>query len=77
VLGKGGAGRGRSQWFRIWILGHGQMVGEEDVLGQRAYSTTVKCHSEHGVLYSIKSSEFHRLIKANLESWSVLLKQAM
>jgi hypothetical protein len=39
------------------------MLGEEDVVGREAYSSTVKCHSLEGKVYCIKKEDFMTLRK--------------
>lgn len=36
----------------------GQMFGEEDVITERNYTTTLKCLTANGAVYCIKADEF-------------------
>ena len=53
------------------------MIGEEDVLTQRPYSTTITCKSNTGELLSMRSSEFFKKLKPNLDCWKVIVLTAM
>ena len=48
------------------------MFGEEDVLVERPYTTSVTCMSNTGSCYAMKSSEFFRKLKGNEESWKAI-----
>jgi hypothetical protein len=41
------------------------MFGEEDILSNRFYTTSVACKSEIGSLFCIKDTEFFRKLKPN------------
>mmetsp|Transcript_5703 Transcript_5703/g.9049 ORF Transcript_5703/g.9049 Transcript_5703/m.9049 type:complete len:166 (+) Transcript_5703:1827-2324(+) len=56
--------------------GAGQLFGEDDVVYDRNYTTTVKCISVKGALYSIKSSEFKFKFKRDDKAWNAILKMA-
>ena len=42
------------------------------MISQRTYTTSVSCKSNIGEVYCIKSDEFFRKFKGNVESWKVL-----
>ena len=58
------------------ILGQGQRFGEEDVVNERPYTSTVFCRSDTAVVFCIKKEEFFRKLKQNADCWSVILKHA-
>lgn len=53
------------------------MFGEEDVLAERNYSSTVVCKSNTAEAYCIKNAEFFRKMKANNESWKIIVFMSM
>lgn len=53
------------------------MFGEEDILSQRNYTTTVTCKSDRGDVFCIKDDEFFRKIKVNIDSWKIIIIMAM
>ena len=53
------------------------MFGEEDILSNRNYSTTVVCKSSIGDVFCIKNAEFYRKLKINIESWKIIVLNAM
>lgn len=53
------------------------MFGEEDILSNRAYTTTVVCKSNYGDVFCIKNAEFFRKLKTNNESWKLIVLTAM
>ena len=52
------------------------MLGEEDVLEERAYTTTVTCISNTGSCYAMKAAEFFRKLKGNEESWKIIKRNS-
>ena len=63
--------------YKISIQGMGHMLGEEDVITERGYSTTAKCLSESAVVFCMKSGEFLRQFKGNSDCWKKILKVAL
>ena len=51
------------------------MFGEDDLIHEREYTTTVICRSNVGQVFAIKASEFLRRLKSNEECWKVILQQ--
>lgn len=49
------------------------MIGEEDLILQVPYSTSVVCKSTDGLLFVMKSVDFFRKLKSNEESWRVIM----
>ncbi|CDW72825.1 UNKNOWN [Stylonychia lemnae] len=63
--------------FKIAQIGVGQLLGEEDVISQRHYTTSVTCKSNFGEVYCIKNTDFIKKLKANSESWKIVLLMSM
>ena len=49
------------------------MLGQEDVIDERSYTTTVKCLSTEGALFSIKTQEFIRKLGNDERTWNIIL----
>jgi len=45
------------------------MLGEEDIINMRYYSSTVKCTSSTGSLYVIKREDFLGKLSQNEQIW--------
>ena len=63
----------KEQTMRITTLCYGKMFGEEDVINERFYTTTVICSSSTGVLYCIKADEFLAKFKSSSRTWKALV----
>ena len=48
------------------------MFGQEDVLGDRNYTTSVKCITNTGSLYWIKNSEFLNKLQKDDRTWKLI-----
>ena len=59
--------------FKIARICKGQMFGQEDVINDRNYTTSVKCVSNSGKLFMIKSDEFYQRIKKDDLSKDILM----
>lgn len=60
------------------IIGVGNVIGEEDAIKDRYYSTSVACFSQEGEVYEISLENFHKFIKAtDMETWMMLEKNAL
>ncbi len=60
------------------LIGVGNVIGEEDAIKDRYYSTSVACFSQHGEVYEISIENFHKFIKAtDMETWMMLEKNAL
>ena len=57
---------------KIAILSKGQLIGQEDVMNSRHYTTTVKCISDKAVLYGIKAEEFNFRLGRDEKAWRAL-----
>ena len=68
----------QTQNIRVMILGSGNILGEEDIIKERCYSTSVQCFSQTGELYCISLEDFHKFIKnTDMETWMMLERNAL
>jgi hypothetical protein len=51
------------------------MFGDDDVVQERPYTSTVVCRSNQGTVFCIKSHEFFRKLRSNEECWKIILNQ--
>ena len=66
------------QSVRLMIVGVGNIVGEEDAVKDRHYSTSLSCFSQEGELYEISLENFHRFVKStDMETWLMLERNAL
>jgi CRP-like cAMP-binding protein len=61
---------------RISIATEGQMVGYEDVVNQRNYTTTCKCVSNEGTLFKMPREVFKEFMTCDERNWEVVKKLA-
>ncbi len=66
----------QSKLIRMTILCSGQIIGDDDVISGRPYTTTVRCTSTTAILYCIKADEFIHKMSKDEKSWSAILKRA-
>ena len=59
--------------IKIALFCSGQMLGQEDVINERNYTTSVKCLSAEGALFSIKRQEFIHKLGNDERTWDVIL----
>ena len=59
----------KPQMIRLSQICSGQMFGEEDVVNNRNYTTTVRCISTSAVIYCIKAEEFLLKLSKEDNSW--------
>ena len=57
---------------KVSIVGRYEILGDEDVFSNRAYTTTVRCVSGSGALYTCKGDEFYKLVRSDEKSWKVV-----
>ena len=50
------------------------MIGEEDVIANRPYSTTVKCVSSVGHVLAINADEFYARFSKDERSWTKFIQ---
>lgn len=62
--------------YRLYLLSQGQMFGDEDVLFNRNYSSTVTCRSYGGELYAMKKPDFAKL-QNNDETWKKITSKCI
>ena len=60
------------QVMKISIICAGQIFGNEDVLNDRNYTTTVKCLSNEAMVYCIKAEEFKNRMSRDDKTWRIL-----
>lgn len=59
-------------------IGQGTVIGEEDAIKDRVYSTTITCTSQIATLYKISIQHFHKAVKdADGETWNKFEKNAL
>lgn len=60
------------------MIGPGNLIGEEDAIKDRLYSTTVQCASAQGLIYAISIDNFHQVVKkTNDEAWTHIKRNAL
>ena len=52
----------QSQIIKLALQGKGMLLGHEDVIGERDYSTTVVCKSHNAILYACVAEEFNYIL---------------
>jgi len=55
--------------FKLALMGPGQMFGDDDLLFNRPYSSSVVCRSSGGTLLKINGAELLKKMRANEECW--------
>lgn len=50
------------------IIGNGHLFGQDDVLNQRNYTTSVRCISNSGKLFVMKANDFIKSINKDKKS---------
>jgi hypothetical protein len=61
---------------RVALATEGQMLGYEDVINFRNYTTSVKCISKTGVLYKLNREVFNNMMMKDDRTWQLLCKMA-
>ena len=54
--------------YKITIYGPGSLIGEEDIINRKYYSSTLRCLSQKGRLYRMKIEDFQHF-KNSHDSW--------
>ena len=57
------------------LLGNGQMFGDDDLVFERPYSSTLICRSNVGVVFCMRACEFFKKLRGNDDCWKLILKQ--
>jgi hypothetical protein len=52
------------------------MLGYEDVINSRDYTTSVICQSETGALYKLSRNDFNNMMKIDDKNWQSLVDMA-
>ena len=60
--------------LKVNIFQKGSLVGEDDIIGKKEYTCTLKCISQEGSLLQIAKDEFLKL-RANDENWQEVMKR--
>ena len=59
--------------FKVSIICKGQMIGDEDAIGARDHTTSVKCKSTTGELLEMTIQNFYQRIKGTSDdSWKIM-----
>jgi hypothetical protein len=60
------------------IIGLGNIIGEEDAIKDRYYSTSVSCFSQEATVWAIQIEHFHKVVKeTDEETWLKLERNAL
>ena len=62
----------RAGELKIALVCQGNLIGTEDVINQRNYSTTIKCTTTSGSLYTLKTEDFHFWIGKNEKTMKMI-----
>lgn len=55
----------------------GNLIGAEDVINNRNYSTTIKCTTTKGSLYTLKTEDFHFWISKNERTMKIMREMSL
>ena len=58
--------------LRICNVGQGQILGVNDAIAQRDYTTSIKCESARGTVYVIGLAEFKTKMQKDKFTWNEL-----
>jgi hypothetical protein len=61
----------------ISMLSHGQVIGQEDVINQRNYTTSVKCLTNEASVYVIEGAKFIDKLGRDEKTWKWIVKQSL
>ncbi|TNV85029.1 hypothetical protein FGO68_gene16462 [Halteria grandinella] len=65
------------QHLSLFILGRGQLIGDEDVILEKDnYQTTCKCISSHIDVFELTREEFRKIIQTGPNTWSIIKENA-
>ena len=53
------------------MLGPGQIFGDDDILFDRPYSSTIVCRSNNGIVIQMNGPELLKKMKGNEECWRI------
>lgn len=57
--------------FKLALLGPGQIFGDEDILAERPYTSTIICRSNNGVVIQMNGPELLKKMRANDDCWRI------
>lgn len=57
--------------FKLCLLGPGQLFGDDDVLFNRPYNSTIICRSNIGVVIQMNGMELLKKMRSNDECWRI------
>ena len=55
----------------------GYLLGHEDMINDRKYTTSVRCISYEGTVYALKSEEFLERMRVLDKTWDFLVEMAV
>lgn len=62
----------QAQIKKMAVLGTGNLLGHEDVMDNRNYTTTVICKSNNAALYVCKADAFHSILAKDDKAAQIL-----
>lgn len=63
--------------IKVSTMGKGSIIGLNDYLSKKPYSTSVRCSSCNGTILAIKADEFRSKMINNSQNWEKLLLNAL
>jgi hypothetical protein len=64
-----------SQAVRLTVACSGQILGDEDVINNRKYTTSCKCLTTKAILYCIKADEFLMKFGRDDKTWQMIIRR--
>lgn len=64
--------KNKQQLIKVALIGKGQIFGQEDVLSNRNYTTSVQCVSMNAAVYCMKAEEFNYRMAKDERVWKSL-----
>lgn len=61
----------------IVTLSQGQVIGQEDVINQRNYTTSVKCVAAESCVYEVDGSRFVEKLSRDDKTWRMIVRQSV
>ena len=58
--------------MKMCLESQGKVLGQEDVMSARNYTSTVKCASSEGTVYCMKAEEFNFRMRKDEKTWTTL-----
>lgn len=63
--------------LKIALVCQGNLIGTEDAINQRNYSTTVKCSSLTGSLFTLKIEDFNHWVGKNEKTMRMIREMSL